>query len=299
MEFIAPVVQKALSDAGVSWQDLDAVAVTNRPGLIGSLLVGVSFAKAIALAHNLPIVPVNHLEGHVFSVFLREAETEKPQDWDFPFLCLLVSGGHTELIWVKDVGNYEILGRTRDDAAGEAFDKVARALGLGFPGGPVIDKSAENGDPNAIAFPRSDLTPSLDFSFAGLKTAVVRYLKGMEERLKRKPNPTTADIAASFQEAVVDMLLGNLERAAEQTDVERVAVVGGVAANRRLRQKLLELAKRRNWQLALPPLKWCTDNAAMVACAASFRLEKGLAQTDLLFDAYAVAEISDANICKL
>ncbi|MFN3421639.1 MAG: tRNA (adenosine(37)-N6)-threonylcarbamoyltransferase complex transferase subunit TsaD, partial [Armatimonadota bacterium] len=249
--------------------------------------------------HKLPIVPINHLEGHVFSVFLRDEETEESQEWSFPFLCLLVSGGHTELIWVKDVGNYDVLGRTRDDAAGEAFDKVARALGLGFPGGPVIDKTAENGDPNAIAFPRADLTPSLDFSFAGLKTAVVRYLKGMEERLKRKPNPTVADIAASFQEAVVDMLLSNLERAAELTDAERIAVVGGVAANRRLRQKLLELAKRHKWQIALPPLKWCTDNAAMIACAASFRLEKGLTQTDdLLFDAYAVAEINDANISQ-
>ncbi|MCS7185622.1 MAG: tRNA (adenosine(37)-N6)-threonylcarbamoyltransferase complex transferase subunit TsaD [Armatimonadetes bacterium] len=293
MEFIAPVVQQALSDAGISWQDLDAIAVTNRPGLIGSLLVGVSFAKAAALAHNLPLIPINHLEGHVFSVFLRDAETGEPQRWDLPFLCLLVSGGHTELVWVKDVGDYEVLGRTRDDAAGEAFDKVARALGLGFPGGPVIDKASENGDPNAIAFPRADLTPSLDFSFAGLKTAVIRYLKGMEERLKRKSNPTTADIAASFQEAVVDMLLSNLEQAAEKIGAERVAVVGGVAANRRLRQKLLELAKRREWKLALPPLKWCTDNAAMVACSASFRLEKGLAQTDLFFDAYAVAEIGD------
>ncbi|MCX7642498.1 MAG: tRNA (adenosine(37)-N6)-threonylcarbamoyltransferase complex transferase subunit TsaD [Armatimonadetes bacterium] len=298
MEFIAPVVQQALSDAKVSWQDLDAVAVTNRPGLIGSLLVGVSFAKAIALAHNLPLVPINHLEGHVFSVFLKDSEAEKSQEWGFPFLCLLVSGGHTELIWVKDVGNYEVLGRTRDDAAGEAFDKVARALGLGFPGGPVIDKSAEKGDPSAIAFPRADLTPSLDFSFAGLKTAVVRYLKGMEERLKRKPNPTINDIAASFQEAVVDMLLSNLKRAAEQTNAERVAVVGGVAANRRLRQKLLELAERHKWQLALPPLKWCTDNAAMIACAASFRLERGLAQAGLLFDAYAVAQISDANFSQ-
>ncbi len=299
MEFIAPVVQKALSDAKVSWRDLDAIAVTNRPGLIGSLLVGVSFAKAVALAHNLPIVPINHLEGHVFSVFLRDVETEESQEWSFPFLCLLVSGGHTELIGVKDVGDYEVLGQTRDDAAGEAFDKVARALGLGFPGGPVIDKSAENGDPNAIAFPRADLTPSLDFSFAGLKTAVVRYLKGMEERLKRKPNPTVADIAASFQEAVVDMLLSNLEHAAELTDAERVAVVGGVAANRRLRQKLSKLANRHKWQLALPPLKWCTDNAAMVACAASFRFEKGLTQTDdLFFDAYAVAEINDANISR-
>jgi len=296
MEFIAPVVQKALSDAGVNWRDLDAVAVTNRPGLIGSLLVGVSFAKAVALAHNLPLVPINHLEGHVFSVFLRDSETESVQGWDFPFLCLLVSGGHTELIWVRDVGDYEVLGRTRDDAAGEAFDKVARALGLGFPGGPAIDKSAEKGDPTAIAFPRADLTPSLDFSFAGLKTAVVRYLKGMEERLKRKPNPTTEDIAASFQEAVVDMLLTNLEQAAERTGAERVAVVGGVAANRRLRQKLLELAERHKWRLALPPLKWCTDNAAMVACAASFRLERGLVETDLLFDAYAVAEITDANV---
>ncbi len=305
MEFIAPVVQQALMDAKVRWRDLDAIAVTNRPGLIGSLLVGVSFAKAIALAHNLPLVPINHLEGHVFSVFLQERGAERGKrdemgegkgkawggEWDFPFLCLLVSGGHTELIWVRDVGDYEVLGRTRDDAAGEAFDKVARALNLGFPGGPAIDKAAEGGDPNAIAFPRADLTPTLDFSFAGLKTAVVRYLKGMEERLKRKPNPTLADLAASFQEAVVDMLLSNLERAAEVTGAERVAVVGGVAANRRLRQKLLALAERKRWCLALPPLKWCTDNAAMIACAASFRLERGLAESDLLCDAFAVADL--------
>jgi N6-L-threonylcarbamoyladenine synthase len=328
MEFIAPVVHQAMAEAGVSWRDLDAVAVTNRPGLIGSLVVGVSFAKAIALVHNLPLIPVNHLEGHVFSVFLEERdegrgtgdEAQKAEDWQkdrqpstighwsfghwsfshrslpdrsFPFLCLLVSGGHTELIWVKEVGDYEVLGRTRDDAAGEAFDKVARALGLGFPGGPAIDKASEGGDPNAIAFPRADLTPSLDFSFAGLKTAVVRYLKGMEGRLKRKPDPTLADIAASFQEAVADMLLGNLRRAAELTGAERIAVVGGVAANRRLRQKLLEMAQEKGWQLRLPPLKWCTDNAAMIACAASFRLERGLAERDLTCDAFAVAEINE------
>ncbi len=294
MEFIAPVVKQAMENAGIAWSDLDAIAVTNRPGLIGSLLVGVSFAKAIALAYDLPIIPVNHLEGHVFSVFLRERERkEGQQNWGFPFLCLLVSGGHTELIWVQDVGDYEVLGRTRDDAAGEAFDKVARALGLGFPGGPAIDKASEGGDPNAIAFPRADLTPTLDFSFAGLKTAVVRYLKGMEEKLKRKPNPTIADIAASFQEAIVDMLLGNLERATSLTEAERIAVVGGVAANRRLRQKLLALAPKNKWQITLPPLKWCTDNAAMIACAASFRFEKGLDKPNLLFDAFAVAEISD------
>lgn len=293
MEFIAPVVRQAMVEAGVAWQELDAVAVTNRPGLIGSLVVGVSFAKAIALAHNLPLIPVNHLEGHVFSVFLRDEKGMTGDRWDFPFLCLLVSGGHTELIWVRDVGDYEVLGRTRDDAAGEAFDKVARALGLGFPGGPAIEKAAEGGDPTAVAFPRADLTPSLDFSFAGLKTAVVRYLKGMEERLKRKPNPTLADIAASFQEAVADMLLSNLRRAAEQTDAERIAVVGGVAANRRLRQKLLEMAQERGWQLRLPPLKWCTDNAAMIACAASFRLEHGLAESDLTCDAFAVAEVNE------
>ena len=293
MEFIAPVVHQAMAEAGVSWRDLDAIAVTNRPGLIGSLVVGVSFAKAIALVHNLPRIPVNHLEGHVFSVFLRDEKGMTDDRWDFPFLCLLVSGGHTELIWVKDVGDYEVLGRTRDDAAGEAFDKVARALGLGFPGGPAIDRASEGGDLNAIAFPRADLTPSLDFSFAGLKTAVVRYLKGMEERLKRKSAPTLADIAASFQEAVADMLLGNLRRAAELTGAERIAVVGGVAANRRLRQKLLEMAQEKGWQLRLPPLKWCTDNAAMIACAASFRLERGLAESDLTCDAFAVAEINE------
>jgi N6-L-threonylcarbamoyladenine synthase len=197
------------------------------------------------------------------------------------------------LIWVRDVGDYEVLGRTRDDAAGEAFDKGARALGLGFPGGPAIDKASEGGDPSAVAFPRADLTPSLDFSFAGLKTALVRYLKGMEERLKRRPNPTLADIAASFQEAIADMLLATVERAAEQTQAERVAVVGGVAANRRLRQKLLAMAQQRGWRLALPALKWCTDNAAMIACAASFRLERGLEQSDLLCDAFAVAEVTE------
>ncbi len=294
LEFLAPVVLKALRDANAAWRDLNAIAVTNRPGLIGSLLVGVSFAKAFALAHNLPLIPINHLEGHVFSVFLKERDEGSLfiGNWSFPFLCLLVSGGHTELIWVKDIGNYELLGRTRDDAAGEAFDKVARALGLGFPGGPAIDQASEGGDPNAVAFPRADLMPTLDFSFAGLKTAVVRYLKGMEERLKRKANPTPADLAASFQEAVVDMLVGNLERAAELKNAERVAVVGGVAANRRLRVKLAEMAERNGWQLAVPPLKWCTDNAAMVACAASFRLERGLAQNDLGCDACAVAEVT-------
>lgn len=295
LEFLAPVVMQAMRDASVSWSDLDAIAVTNRPGLIGSLLVGVSFAKSIALVYNLPLIPVNHLEGHIFSVFLQDPkpQTRNPKlPWDFPFLCLLVSGGHTELIWVNDVGDYELLGRTRDDAAGEAFDKVARALGLGFPGGPAIDQASEGGDPSAVAFPRADLTPTLDFSFAGLKTAVVRYLKGMEERLKRKADPTLADLAASFQEAIVDMLLSNLERAVELRDAERIAVVGGVAANRRLRGKLLTMAEHNGWQLAIPPLKWCTDNAAMIACAASFRLERGLAQSDLLCDAFAVAEVT-------
>lgn len=295
LEFLAPIVQQAVIDAGVSWQDLDAIAVTNRPGLIGSLIVGVSFAKAIALTHDLPLIPINHLEGHVFSVFLRERGSgngDQGMAWEFPFLCLLVSGGHTELIWVKDVGDYKLLGRTRDDAAGEAFDKVARTLGLGFPGGPEIDRASEGGDLNAVAFPRADLSPTLDFSFAGLKTSVVRYLKGMEEKIKRKANPTLADIAASFQEAVVDMLVGNLERAAELKNAEKVAVVGGVAANRRLRAKLMAMAKRNDWKLAIPPLKWCTDNAAMIACAASFRIECGLAQSDFACDAYAVADIT-------
>lgn len=290
LEFLSPVVREAMEEAKTTWRDLTAIAVTNGPGLIGSLLVGVSFAKGIALAHRLPLIPVNHLEGHLFSVFLGDEEKGPKGDWDFPFLCLLVSGGHTLLVWVKGVGNYEVLGRTRDDAAGEAFDKVARALGLGFPGGPAIDKAAEGGDPKAIAFPRADLTPTLDFSFAGLKTAVVRYLKGMEERLKRKPAPTLADIAASFQEAVVDMLLTNLERAAERVRAKRIAVVGGVAANRRLRERLTTSAGQNGWTLSIPPPLWCTDNAAMIACAATFRLKAGRAESDLLCDAYPVAK---------
>ena len=267
---LQPVVEQALREAGASLDDLQAVAVTFGPGLVGSLLVGVNFAKALAWARNLALVGVHHLEGHLFSARLGGAGLEPP------FAALLVSGGHTELIHVRAWGDYRCLGRTLDDAAGEAFDKVARLLGLlsstsAVHGGRVVSEAAASGDPRAIDLPRARPDrDGLDFSFSGLKTAVRRRLvDGGGAR------PSTEDVAASFQEAVVDVLVGRTQEAVESTGAERVALVGGVAANRRLRQRLREALDARGAALFVPEPVLCTDNAAMIAAAGRFRLLRG------------------------
>ena len=275
VEVLNAVIQEALDEAGVGFPDLEAVAVTNRPGLVGALLVGVSAAKAISAALGIPLIGVHHLEGHIYANFLTPPSsplTHHSSLITFPFICLVVSGGHTDLIVVKGHGDYEILGRTRDDAAGEAFDKSARVLGLGYPGGPIIDQLAQKGNPTAVKFPRSKLDDTLDFSFSGIKTAVIRFFreKGSEFSME--------DIAASFQAAVVDMLVNTTLAAVERTGIRRVALAGGVAANSGLQKRMREEASSRGLELSYPPPILCTDNAAMIACAGYYHILRG--QTD-------------------
>lgn len=273
IEVITPVIRRALADAGIALADIDAVAVTAGPGLVGSLLVGVSVAKAIAYSRKLPLVGVNHLEGHIAA-----AQLDVPS-LAHPFVALVVSGGHTHLYHVPTECAYRRLGRTRDDAAGEAFDKVAKLLGLGYPGGPLIERQAEGGDPCAIAFPRASVGDgSLDFSFSGLKTAVVHYLKGYgpNARPGGAPGPQEIrDICASFQQAVVDVLVERLMRAAHDVGVERLVVAGGVACNGALRRALKAEAEAEGFDLFIPPPGLCTDNAAMIAAAGAVRLQRG------------------------
>ncbi len=251
-EVIHPLLEEALEEAGLGWKDLDALAVTHGPGLIGAVLVGVTVAKSLALSLNLPLLPVNHLEGHLYSPLLEYPEL-KP-----PWISLLVSGGHTLLVHVEDWGAPRKLGQTRDDAAGEAFDKVAKLLSLGYPGGPKVQQLAAQGDPSALTLPRPMKGQGYDFSFSGLKTAV--YLA------REKVSP--ADLCASFQEAAVDVLVDKTMRAAREHDVERLSLAGGVAANLPLREALAAAAAREGKQLFVPSLKYCTDNAAMIARAA-------------------------------
>ncbi|MGQ9457644.1 MAG: tRNA (adenosine(37)-N6)-threonylcarbamoyltransferase complex transferase subunit TsaD [Anaerolineae bacterium] len=267
---IVPVIRGAMEKAQVGWADLSAVAVTYGPGLAGSLLVGVNTAKAIAWARGLPLVGVNHLEGHIYANWLL-TEPEPTPPPVLPTLALIVSGGHTELVLVRDHGAYWRLGGTLDDAAGEAFDKVARLLGLGYPGGPAIQRAAQEGDPTAFRFPRAHLGGSYDFSFSGLKTAVLRTV----EALKQKGHPRflpVADLAASFQAAVVDILVEKAARAAEAFRVQEVLLAGGVAANAFLRA---EARRRIPFPVRIAPPFLCTDNAAMVAAAGYFAYQSG------------------------
>jgi N6-L-threonylcarbamoyladenine synthase len=259
VELVVPVIARAIVEAGVEDARIDAVAATVGPGLIGALLVGVSTAKALALVWNVPFVGVNHLEAHLYAALLEDP------DLQFPLVVLLVSGGHTLLVSMEGHGRYRLLGQTVDDAAGEAFDKVARYLGLGYPGGPAIDRDAVLGDPKAIAFPRAMLDDGLDFSFSGLKTAVVNYVR-------HHPDVDTADVAASFQQAVVDVLVTKACRAATQVGAEAIALGGGVGANSALREQLLDACEREGLQAFLPSRTMCTDNAAMIAATGWHRL---------------------------
>jgi len=283
IEMIIPVVDEALKQAEISLADLSAVAVCNGPGLIGSLLIGCSFAKAVCYSRHIPLVAVNHLEGHLLSVFLEDSSPE------FPFLSLIVSGGHTSLHIAEDFGRYIELGRTRDDAAGEAYDKVSKLLGLEYPGGPIIDRLAEKGDPGAIDFPRAYLPESFDFSFSGLKTAVLQFLR--KEHLLERPLSPDSDllhnIAASFQAAVTDVLVRKTEWAVKKTWIRQVTLSGGVSANSSLRKKMIEMGEEQGVGIFIPSVSLCTDNAAMIAAAGHHHfLKKDFAGLDLNPTAY-------------
>ncbi len=267
MEKINQVIEEALKVAGVTLDQMDAIAVTYGPGLVGSLLVGVSAAKAIAYAKKLPLVGVHHIEGHVAANFIEHPELEPP------FICLIVSGGHTHLVIVKDYGEFEILGRTRDDAAGEAFDKVARSIGLGYPGGPKIDKVAKEGNPNAIIFPKAKVDGApFDFSFSGIKSSVLNYLNHAK---MRGETVNSADLAASFQHAVVEVLVEHAISAVKQYGFHKLAMAGGVASNSALRAAMSQACEKENIQLYYPSPIYCTDNAAMIGAAGYYEFIKG------------------------
>ncbi len=265
---IVPVVEEAFRSANVPVSSIDAVAVTQGPGLMGALLVGVSFAKSLSIALRKPLVGVNHLEGHLYSPFLSDSTPE------FPYLCLIVSGGHTELVLVEAPLRHRVLGETVDDAAGEAYDKVAKMIGLGFPGGPAIDARASGGNPRAIAFPRS-MMEGADFSFSGIKTSVLYWLRDHGYQGKALPAQVLTDICASFQAAVVDVLVEKTMAAAEEFDIRDVAVTGGVSANSELRRRMAERSGVRGGRAFFPPVEFSTDNAAMIALAGQFHLEAG------------------------
>ena len=268
IENINPVLRKALEDAGVTLDDIDAIGVTYGPGLVGALLVGVAEAKAIAFAKNKPLVGVHHIEGHISANYVENKELEPP------FVALVVSGGHTHLVKVNDYGEYEIVGRTRDDAAGEAFGKVARAIGLGYPGGPKIDKLAKEGNPDAIEFPRAHVDDApYDFSFSGIKSAVLNYINSANMQGKAI---NRADVAASFQKAVVDALVSRAVRLTKECGMDKLAIAGGVASNSALRAAIQEECTKNNIRFYSPSPILCTDNAAMIGAAAYYEYIKGV-----------------------
>ena len=263
---ILTATKNALSKANMTLNDIDAFAVTYGAGLLGALLVGVSFAKSLAYACNKPLVPVSHIRGHIAASYIADKNL-KP-----PFITLVVSGGHTHLVEVKDYGEYEILGRTRDDASGEAFDKIARAMNLGYPGGPIVDRLAKQGNKNAIDFPRAYLDEGYDFSFSGLKSAVLNYLNA--KKMKNE-EIVVEDVCASFQEAVVEVLSNKAIKAAKEKGYNTITLAGGVACNSALREKITEMAKEHGIEVKYPPVVLCTDNAAMIGCAGYYNYING------------------------
>ena len=267
IEVISAVVQEALNKANVTFDDIDAIGVTYGPGLVGALLVGLQYAKGLAYALNKPLIGVNHIEGHISANFIEYKDLQPP------FICLVVSGGHTYIVYMKDYGEFEVIGETRDDAAGEAFDKVARAIGLGYPGGPKIDKISKNGYADAIQFPRANFHDnSLDFSFSGVKSSVLNYLN---KKQMKNEEIIVEDVAASFQKSVVDFLVDNAMKACEIKKVDKIAIAGGVAANSCLRETMIKEGSKRGIKVLFPSIVLCTDNAAMIGSAAYFEMLKG------------------------
>lgn len=270
---IIPVVDQAVRKAGISLDEISAVAFTRGPGLLGSLLVGTSFAKAFALARNIPLIEVNHLQGHVLAHFIK-GKNEEHREPKFPFLCLLVSGGNSQIIVVRNYLDMEVIGQTIDDAAGEAFDKCAKVMGLPYPGGPLIDKLAKEGNPKAFSFSKPRIQ-GLDYSFSGLKTSFLYLLRDEIAKDQDFIDNNKADLCASLQTTIIEILLAKLKLAAEQTGIKEIAVAGGVSANSGLRTALMATAEKQGWQMYIPPFKYTTDNAAMIAITGYYKYLKG------------------------
>ncbi|MES2592055.1 MAG: tRNA (adenosine(37)-N6)-threonylcarbamoyltransferase complex transferase subunit TsaD [Bacteroidota bacterium] len=270
---IIPVIDQALKQAGVTREELSAVAFTRGPGLMGSLLVGTSFAKGFALGLNIPLIEVNHMQGHILAHFIKTNDEEEEKSPSFPFICLTVSGGHTQIVLVKDIFDMEIIGETIDDAAGEAFDKAAKIMGLPYPGGPLIDKYAKEGNPRAFTFSKPKVS-DLNYSFSGLKTGFMNFINNETAKNPDFVELHKADICASIQYTIIDILVNKLKIAAEQNSITQIALAGGVSANSGLRATLKELAAQLGWQVFIPKFEYCTDNAAMIAVTGYYKFLK-------------------------